>query len=95
MIGNVVIIYFSVGAQMAALYGQGAPTPAMQTPYGRGTTMGDSPQPTVPSGRRPSPPQSQERRPSPPQSQQRTPEVCNSNCIECSPFMSTHWNSLA
>ena len=82
MIGSVVVIYFSAGAQMSALYGN-APTSAMQTPYGRGTTVGDSPQPplstaqpTVPSGRRPSPPQSQERRPSPPQAQQRTPEVC-------------------
>lgn len=71
-----------VGAQMAAMYGRGAPAPSMQVPYGRGGPMGDIPQPvqstaqpTVPSGRHPSPPEVQQRRPSPPQAQQRGPEV--------------------
>lgn len=72
-----------VGAQMAALYGRGAPAPAMQAPYGQAAAAGDAPQPplptaqpTVPSGRRPSPPQAQQRQPSPPQAQQRAPEAC-------------------
>ena len=71
-----------VGAQMAAMYGRGAPAPSMQAPYGRGGPMGDIPQPaqptaqpTVPSGRRPSPPEAQQWRPSPPQAPQKGPEV--------------------
>lgn len=73
-----------VGAQMAALYGRGAPAPAPQAPYGRAALVGDTPQPplltaqpTVPSGRRPSPPQEklQQGRPSPPQAQQGGPQV--------------------
>ena len=71
-----------VGAQMAAMYGRGAPAPSREAPYGRGGPMGDIPQPaqptaqpTVPSGRRPSLPEAQQRRPSPPQAQQRGPEV--------------------
>ena len=71
-----------VGAQMAAMYGRGAPAPSREAPYGRGGPMGDIPQPvqptaqpTVPSGRCPSPPEAQQRRPSPPQAQQRGPEV--------------------